>query len=340
MALRRRDREPPLELLFEPGDGAEDTARENEGEGLPDHVEPARHRQRRRLELVGGAAQDADRHRVSLRERPLHALGERSDRRRPQVGVIDLVDQLLCALDAEMLEQERRQRRRGAAMVRLAQHGAQRGAADPVAAPLVAEHVAPPARARRFPLGVAAVGNRTGARDHDHAGLAGRARLQRHQRIVDDEHARLVADALHDPLDDRGIVRTVDPGDAQADGGRANVEAADRLLHHVVEHLLDFELADRLQVGAAAARLGDHRAVLVGQEADGLGAARVNSEYVEHVAVRSPLSAPRCPGPAVRVRAAREPPSRAKKRPAERVPPAFNWNRPRTSAYQYSFRLS
>jgi len=52
---------------------------------------------------------------------------------------------------------------------------------------------------------------------------------------------------------------------------------ADRLLHHLVEDLLHFELARRLQVGAAAARLGEHHAGVVGELADGLGAARVDS---------------------------------------------------------------
>ena len=79
------------------------------------------------------------------------------------------------------------------------------------------------------------------------------------------------------------IVRPIDAGDAEADRDRAHVERADGLLHHVVEDLLDFELADRLEVRAAAARFGDHRAVLVGEEADGLGAAGVDSEDVEHM---------------------------------------------------------
>ena len=80
---------------------------------------------------------------------------------------------------------------------------------------------------------------------------------------------------------DSRIVGPVDPGDAEADAGRPDVEIADRLLHDVVEDLLDLELARRLQVGAAAAGLGQDVAVLVGQLTDGLGASGVDAEYVD-----------------------------------------------------------
>src|SRR5688572_31901192 len=48
------------ELLFEPWDGAEDPPREHERKGLADQMQPARHGQSGRLELVGGAAQNAE----------------------------------------------------------------------------------------------------------------------------------------------------------------------------------------------------------------------------------------------------------------------------------------
>ena len=57
---------------------------------------------------------------------------------------------------------------------------------------------------------------------------------------------------------------------------------ADRLVHHVVQHLLDLQLAGRLQVGAAGARLGDERAVLVRELTDRLRAARIDAEDVNH----------------------------------------------------------
>ena len=78
------------------------------------------------------------------------------------------------------------------------------------------------------------------------------------------------------------VVRPIDAGDAEADRGRAIVEIADRLLHHLVEDLLDLELADGLQVRAAAARLRQHLAALVGELTDRLGPARVDAQYVNH----------------------------------------------------------
>ena len=57
------------------------------------------------------------------------------------------------------------------------------------------------------------------------------------------------------------IVRPIDAGDAEADRRGPDVAVADRFLHHVVEDLLDLELADRLQVRAAAARFADHSPV-------------------------------------------------------------------------------
>ena len=55
---------------------------------------------------------------------------------------------------------------------------------------------------------------------------------------------------------------------------------ADRLLHHLVQHLLDRELARGVQVRAGAARLGDDRPLFVGEQAHRLGAARIDAEHV------------------------------------------------------------
>ena len=65
--------------------------------------------------------------------------------------------------------------------------------------------------------------------------------------------------------------------------GRDDVAVADGLLHHLMEDLLDLELADRLQVGAAAARFREDLAVLVRELADRLGAAGVDAENVDHI---------------------------------------------------------
>ena len=49
-----------------------------------------------------------------------------------------------------------------------------------------------------------------------------------------------------------------------------------------MEHFLDFEFTRRLKVGAAAPGFGEHATMLVGQETDRLGTARVDAENVQH----------------------------------------------------------
>ena len=91
------------------------------------------------------------------------------------------------------------------------------------------------------------------------------------------------ADAPHDPRDDDRVFRTIDAGDAEADRRRHDAALADRLLHDVVQDLLDLQLAGRLQVGAARRALGDERAVFVRELAHRLRAARVDAENMNHV---------------------------------------------------------
>ena len=90
-------------------------------------------------------------------------------------------------------------------------------------------------------------------------------------------HLRLVANALHDRRDHPGVVRPIDTGDTEADGGRTDVAVADGLLHDAMEHLLDLELADRLEVRPRTACFGDQDAVVVGELAHRLGAAGVKA---------------------------------------------------------------
>ena len=117
----------------------------------------------------------------------------------------------------------------------------------------------------------------------DDARDARRARFERDEGVVDDEHPRLVADAPHDPAHHARIVRPIDPGDAETDRGRTNVEVADGLFHDVMEDLLDLELADRLEIGAASPCFSEDFAVVVRELAHRLGAARVDTENVHHV---------------------------------------------------------
>ena len=135
--------------------------------------------------------------------------------------MVDLVQQQLRLGHVEVVEQHRRQDGRGAAIIRRPQHGAQRRPSDPVPAAFVAQHIAPSTRARGFARRIPPIRNRSGARDDHHARLPGSPGLERNQRVVDDQHPRIEADPLHDAADDRGIVRAIDAGDAEADRGRA-----------------------------------------------------------------------------------------------------------------------
>ena len=66
-----------------------------------------------------------DRGLVAFAERRLHAARERADRRRLQVALVDLVNQTLRLRNAEVLQEQRRQRRPRPALVGLAQDRAQ-----------------------------------------------------------------------------------------------------------------------------------------------------------------------------------------------------------------------
>ena len=132
-------------------------------------------------------------------------------------------------------------------------------------------------RARGLAVRVASVGDRSGPRDDDDGGLARSARLQRNERVVDDENPRLVADPLHQGAHHAFVLRPIDAGNAQADRGGDDSSIVERFLHDVMEDLLHRQLPHRLQVGAARARLGDDGAALVSELADGLGPAGVDA---------------------------------------------------------------
>ena len=166
------------------------------------------------------------------------------------------------------------------APIGLAHDGAQRETAHPIAAALVAEHIAPAARSRRVAVVIAAVRDRPGAGDDDNAGGGADPCLQRDQRVVDDENAGLVSDAAHDAADNGRVFRAVDPGDAEADGGGGPGLLRHRLFHHGVKDFLELQLADRLEVGAGASGCRQHAAFLVAEEANRLCAADVNAEDV------------------------------------------------------------
>ena len=177
------------------------------------------------------------------------------------------------------------QARLGAAAVHRAHDCGERLAADPVAAPLVADDVTPAARAGRFMPRVPAVHDRSGAGDdHDARRVAG-AGDQSDERVVDDHGSRLVADAPHDRADRARFVLAVDTGDAQADGGRRDIAIADRRFHHVMQNLLDLELARGVKIRAAAAAFREDVAVLVGEQTHRLRSARIDAENMHAASI-------------------------------------------------------
>ena len=184
-----------------------------------------------------------------------------------------------------MRQHQRRHRRGVPAAVGLADDGAQGVPADPVAAALVAEHVAPAAGAGRLVAGVAAIGDRAGAGDHHDARLVPDRGDQRDQRVVGDQRPRLVADAPHHAMHHLPVVGAIDAGHPQGDGRRRRQAIADDAVHHRVQDLLDLELPRRLQVGAAGARLVEDAAFEVGEQAHRLGAACVETDHVRRVSV-------------------------------------------------------
>src|ERR687887_380263 len=86
----------------------------------------------------------------------------------------------------------------------------QRFTPDPVAAALVADHVAPAAGARGLTPRVAAVGDGSGAGNDDDSRRVTGAGHQRDQRVVDHEDTRSVTDAAHDGGNRVRLVRPVD----------------------------------------------------------------------------------------------------------------------------------
>ena len=233
----------PLELLPQPRDGPEDAAGKDELERLANQLQPPRHRHPGAFELGGGGVEDPHRNRVTIGVRGMNALRKRPDGVRFEVAVIHLVNQVLRLSHAEMAEQQRRQRGLWPAAIRFAQNGAERSTPNPVAAPLVAEHVSPPAGARSFTRCIPAVRDRARARDDDDSWLAGRSGLERHERVVDDEYACLVADALHDPANHGFVVWPIDTRNPQTNRRRDDWAIADRFFHHVVQDLLDVQFA-------------------------------------------------------------------------------------------------
>jgi hypothetical protein len=152
--------------------------------------------------------------------------------------------------------------------------------ADPEGGGLVPQEVAPAAGAGGPAARVLAVGDGAGAGDHHHADAVAGAGHQGDGGVVHHPHVAAEAEAGDHLPYDRHLRRPVGAGDPQADGaqGHRRVEGQD----HLVEGLFDPQLARDPEVGAARAGLAHDLAVLVRQQADGLGASGVEPDDVAH----------------------------------------------------------
>lgn len=103
---------------------------------------------------------------------------------------------------------------------------------------------------------------------------------ERDERIVDDERASLESQPSQNRSHEPRIVRSIDAGNAETERARDDIAVTERLLDDLVQDLLDFELAVRLQVRAATAPFPHDAAVRIGEIGDRLGAAGIDSEDV------------------------------------------------------------
>ena len=137
---------------------------------------------------------------------------------------------------------------------------------------------APPARARRTQIRVAAVGYGSRPGDHDDAGLPRRTGFERDERIVDDQRLRLLAEAGEHAANRVGLARLIDAGHAEADGRGSDRVARHRAADEFAEHGFDPRRPERRQMRTGAANVREHPALVIGQLADRLRAARIDAQ--------------------------------------------------------------
>ena len=227
-AARRDLDEPAAQLGDEPWHDAEPAAGQDERKRVAPHFQPRRDRSSRQRQLLGGAFEDLRRDAVALLVRLLHDWPERRHIGARHVPVVHDAHEAGGIGHAKVREHIGGEACLGAASIHLAHDGCQRAAADPVAASLVADQMTPAAGARGRARRVAAVRDRSGARDDDDARPHARAGHQRDQRVVDDEHAPTRTDPAHDRTNNPRVVLTVDAGDPDADCRRLDGAIAER----------------------------------------------------------------------------------------------------------------
>ena len=123
---------------------------------------------------------------VTIARRFIHQRGVGCDPRARVIGRVEAMQQVIHVGRAGGFEQCFAQCGRVPPAFFLAQRRAHRLPHQVERAALIAEHVAPAAGARGAAFRIAAVGDRTGARDRDHARLAAGRAQQRNHRVVGD----------------------------------------------------------------------------------------------------------------------------------------------------------
>ena len=271
-------------MIDQPGNPTKYAASQQRGERLPAHLQTRDHRRRRCGKFDAGARHDVGRHSVAGVGSPLHHRRNTCDGVSMESARIYGMNELRRIAEMHMCQDHVGQHRPRSAAVKLTDDCVERGTADPESSAFVPQHISPSTGTRCAPLVGTAVGDRSGSRNDDDAGVVAGAGDKCNQGVIDNEGPGLETEATHDAPHCCSIRLPVDACNAEADGGRLNVAIADRLLHYAMQHLLDFELARRLQVRAAASHLGDDATALVRQNTNGLRSARIDAEHV-HIAV-------------------------------------------------------
>ena len=200
-----------------------------------------------------------------------------------EILMVDGLEQLFRTGHAEMRQHARREAGRLTAPIGLAHDGAQRETAHPIAAALVAEHVAPSTRSRGVAVAIAAVRDRPGAGDDDDAAAAPIPACSAISASLTTRMRALYPMRLMMPRTTVASSGRSTPAMPRQMAAGTAVCCAHRFFHHRVKNLLELQLANRLEIGAGAFGRRQHPAFLVAEEANGLCAADVNAKDVHEV---------------------------------------------------------
>lgn len=280
-------RERRRKLTREGGQRLEHAARQHERERVVVQCELMDDRRGASKQLGGRHRENACGGLIALLGRDLHQRRHRGDWRRCQAVGIDGMNEFGRPAQVEVVEHERRQCGLATTPVGLPENGTHGVAANPIASALVAEHVSPPPRACSVAMAVAPVGDGSGASDDNDARAIVDPGHERDQGVVGDDDARVVANPLHDALYDIGVRAPVHARHAEADGGRHDTSVAQHRVHHAVQHVLDRELSDGMQIRPGTVALAHDAGISRTEVTDRFGAAGVDAENERTLGLRN-----------------------------------------------------